>query len=765
MKNRWMDIVIRNPWSVIIGNIILMIALAAGAQNLYFRGDYKVFFHESNPQRVAFEEMQNIFNKNENASIIVAPPNGDVFTTETLTLIYELTEESWQTPLSTRVDSISNFQHTYSEYDDLMVESLIEYPEDLNASTIERIKQVATTEPNLVGRLVSEQGHVAVINITVQLPDGDQTPEVTAINAFVREMTDKFKQQYPEHEFYHTGMVMLNNAFQEAANEDAQTLIPLMFLTIIVVMWILLRSFLCTVATLLVVVLSIVATMGFAGWTGFYLSLSTVNVPTMVMTLAVADCIHVISSVFFAQREGRNKEEAIRYSLDINLMPVVITSVTTAIGFLTLNFSAVPILNDLGNLTAIGVMLACWLSLTFLPSLLMVMRFSFPTVDVSSSSWTNTLSDWIINKYKQILPFGVLTFVGAIVLAFSNNLNDIAIEYFDKSSEFRQAADFQTENLSGMSTADFGIYTGNASDINKPENLARIDQFSQWLRTQEEVDHVTTLTDTLKRLNKNMHNDDQARYVLPTEQELAAQYLLLFEMSLPYGLDLNNQIDIDKSATRVMVTMQNLGSKEFVEFEQRAIAWFEELAPDLRITAASPPLMFAHIGETNMKSMLQATLLALVLISGLLIFALRSLRMGFISLIPNMLPAGIGFGIWALISGEINMALAVVLSMTLGIIVDDTVHFLSKYNYARMRGDSAEDSVRYAFNSVGRALLITTVVLALGFATLTLSTFALNEDMGLLTSIIIVVALIVDLIFLPAALMFFDKKTVEPQTT
>ncbi len=757
MKQQWMDFVLKHPWWVIVVNIIAMLALAAGAQNLYFRGDYKVFFQEDNPQRVAFEEMQNIFNKNENASIIIAPPNGDVFTTETLTLIHSLTEAAWQTPLSTRVDSIANFQHTYSEYDDLMVESLIEFPEDLDVQRIEAIRSVALTEPNLVGRLVSEQGHVAVINITVQLPDGDQTPEVTAINQFVRAMTAEYEQQYPDHAFYHTGMVMLNNAFQEAANHDAQTLIPLMFLTIIVVMWLLLRSLVCTIATLLVVVLSIIATMGFAGWTGFYLSLSTVNVPTMVMTLAVADCIHVISSVFFALRQGKHKADAIRYSLDINLMPVVITSVTTAIGFLTLNFSAVPILNDLGNLTAIGVMLACWLSLTFLPALLSVVKLPVQAAEKAESGWPQAMADWVIARHRKILPTGVIVFVGAILLAFTNNLNDIAIEYFHESSEFRQAADFQTDNLSGMSTADFGIYTESPSEINNPENLRVIEQFSDWLRQQPEVDHVTTLSDTMKRLNKNMHNDDEGKYVLPDNQELAAQYLLLFEMSLPYGLDLNNQLDIDKSATRIMVTMQNLGSNEFVAFEQRAYAHFDQLAPDLRLTAASPPLMFAHIGETNMKSMIEGTLLALVLISGLLILALRSVRMGIISLIPNMLPAGIGFGIWAVISAEINMALAVVLSMTLGIIVDDTVHFLSKYNYARQRGDGAEQSVRYAFQSVGRALMITTVVLALGFATLTLSTFALNEDMGLLTSIIIVVALLVDLIFLPAALLFFDQ--------
>jgi hypothetical protein len=229
-------------------------------------------------------------------------------------------------------------------------------------------------------------------------------------------------------------------------------------------------------------------------------------------------------------------------------------------------------------------------------------------------------------------------------------------------------------------------------------------------------------------------------------------------MSLPYGLDLSNQINFDKSATRITVTMQNLGSKEFTEFEQRALSWLAQRDPQMKVTAGSPSLMFAHIGEKNMQSMLRGTVVALILISGLLVFALGSWRMGAISLIPNLLPAAIGFGIWGVYSGEINMALSVVLSMALGIIVDDTVHFLSKYRHARLAGDNAEQAVRYTFASVGRALWITTLVLAIGFGVLSLSSFALNADMGLLTGIIIVVALAVDFLFLPAFLIVFDNK-------
>jgi predicted RND superfamily exporter protein len=513
--------------------------------------------------------------------------------------------------------------------------------------------------------------------------------------------------------------------------------------------------------------MSIVTTMGLAGWLGFYLTGPSSSAPTMIMTLAVADCIHVISTMLYGMRQGKDKKTALEYSLSLNKAPIFITSATTGVGFLTLNFAAVPILADLGNLTAVGVIFACLFSLTILPALIMVLPIKqLPKQMVSAKlGYTERFGEWVITHHKRILPFTIVVTIIAIGFSFKNQLNDVATAYFHKSTEFRQATDFQQAHISGMTNLDFSIFTGEDSGINKPQTLQKIEEFSQWLRGQPEIDHVSTITDTFKRLNKNMHGDDPNYYLLPDDRELAAQYLLLYEMSLPYGLDLTNQLDMNKSATRVMTMVKNLGSKELTMLESKAQDWFATNAPSLKLTAASPGLMFAHIGEANMASMLEGTLVALLLISGLLVFALKSFKMGVISLLPNLLPAGIGFGIWGIYSGEINLGLSVVLSMTLGIIVDDTVHFLSKYRHARVSGNDAEQSVRYAFASVGQALCITTLVLATGFSILMLSPFALNSDMGMLTSIIIVVALAVDFLFLPPFLMAFDRKNIKQDPT
>jgi uncharacterized protein len=271
---------------------------------------------------------------------------------------------------------------------------------------------------------------------------------------------------------------------------------------------------------------------------------------------------------------------------------------------------------------------------------------------------------------------------------------------------------------------------------------------------------VNVITDIFKRLNRNMHGDDDSWYKLPEQRDLAAQYLLLYEMSLPYGLDLNNQINVDKSATRMTVMLYNSSTTQMLGLEDRAQQWLKDNVPEnMHTVGASPAIMFSHIGFRNIRAMLMGTTVALILISLVLIVALKSIRIGLISLIPNLVPAGMAFGLWGITVGQVGLALSVVTGMTLGIVVDDTVHFLSKYLRARReKGLNAEDATRYAFRTVGLALVATSVVLALGFMVLTLSAFSLNADMGLMTAATIVFALIADFILLPPLLMALDKK-------
>ncbi|ENQ8058943.1 MMPL family transporter [Vibrio parahaemolyticus] len=744
---------------VLLATIFLIIVATIGGKNLYFRGDYDIFFDGTNKQLLAFDEIQTTFAKTDNLAIVIAPEDGDIFTPQTLSLIQKITVDAWQVPYSSRVDSIANYQHTEASDDDLLVEDLLYSEYELIPERISKVKSIALSEPVLKSALVSEKGDVTVVNITVQLPEMDKTAEVEEVVSSINAMIDRYQRAYPDVTFHKAGIIAMNHAFMTAAQDDSSTLVPTMLVVILVFLTIMLRSILSVIATLIVIIGSVMATMGISGWAGMFLSTATVNVPTLIMTLAVADCVHVIATMRQSMKNGFTKVQSIERSIALNFVPILITSVTTAIGFLMMNMSDSPVLRDFGNLSALGVMVACLLSVTLLPALLKLLPIHVKMETSQDQKHVmDRLGDFVVSQRRALLPLSVAVIVVCASLIPLNKVNDESVEYFGQRNEFRQAADFMEERISGMTNISIAIKTNESQGIAAPDFLNTIGEFSSWLRDQPETDHVATLADVYKRLNKNMHGDDEAYYSLPQARELAAQYLLLYEMSLPYGLDLNNQINVDKSSIKMVLTVANLGSVELVDLENRIYQWFAEHAPQYQVVASSPSLMFAHIGETNMASMLSTLPITLVLISALLIFALRSVRLGLISLMPNIAPAVIGFGLWALISGEINLGLSVVVTLTLGIVVDDAVHFLSKYQRARREGQTAERAVRYAFHTVGRALWITTVVLVAGFSVLAMSSFRLNADMGQLSAIVIFIALVVDFLFLPTLLMLFDKK-------
>lgn len=654
-SSQWGKVPTKYSIWVVLATVLLVIFATIGGKNLYFRGDYNIFFDGTNKQLLAFDEIQTTFAKTDNLAIVVAPDNNDVFTPATLQLIQNLTNDSWQVPYSSRVDSIANYQHTEAFEDDLLVEDLLYENYELTPDRIAKVKQISLTELVLKGALISEKGDVTVVNITVQLPEVDKTAEVQEVMSHINAMLERYQQNYPNVEFHKAGIIAMNYAFMMAAQEDSSTLVPTMLLVILVFLTIMLRSFLSVVATLIVIISSVMATMGLSGWAGMFLSTATVNVPTLVMTLAVADCVHVITTMRQSMQNGFSKAHSIERSVSLNFIPILITSVTTAIGFLMMNMSDSPVLRDFGNLSALGVMIACFLSVTLLPALLKLLPINVKqTPSNGKSDFMDKLGDFVVTHRKALLPASVLVIAVSASLIPLNRVNDESVKYFDNRSDFRQAADFMEARISGMTNISIAIKTNESQGIADPIFLNAIGGFTDWLRVQPETDHVATLADVYKRLNKNMHGDDESYYALPQNREMAAQYLLLYEMSLPYGLDLNNQINVDKSSIKMLLTVDNLGSVELVDLENRIYAWFADNAPQYEVVASSPSLMFAHIGETNMASMLSTLPITLVLISALLIFALRSLKLGLISLVPNIVPAVIGFGLWALISGEIN---------------------------------------------------------------------------------------------------------------
>jgi len=762
LESRFGPWVVRHPWGIIAVSLILAMVAISGVRFLTITNDSRVYFSKENPQLQAFEALERIYSRDNNVLFCLAPKGGNVFTREVMAAVQELTRASWELPYSTRVDSVTNFQYVHADGDDLIVEDLVPDSSSLSDQDLERIRKIVLDEPALVDRMVSRSGRVTGVRILVTLP-GKRLDETMTVTNAARALAKAFRRSHPDIDLYLTGGVPVDAAFGEAARNDMSTLVPGMIFLLAVILWLTLRSLGGMLATMLVVVLSSMTGLGLAGWLGIRLNPSSVNSATICLTLAVADSVHILVTLFHGLSQGLPRREAVAESLRVNLQPVFLTSFTTAIGFLTMNFSDAPPFRDLGNIVSMGVTAAFLYSIFLLPAMATVLPLaSSPRKrkgGVEAKPPLDRLAHFVIARKRGI--FLGLSALTLFLLAGLTRiqLDDDFLRYFDHRYAIRRATDFLEKNLTGLYMIDYSVESGEPGGIHDPEYLRKLDDFSQWYEQQRNVIHVNTIASIIKRLNKAMHGDDEAYYKIPDSRELVAQYLLLYEMSLPFGLDLNKVINVEKSASRVSVTMRNTTMRELRETDERAMEWLKtHTPPPMHAQGTGLSIMFSHISERNIRSMLGGSILGLVLISLVMIVALRSVRMGLLSLIPNLTPAFMALGLWGYLVGRVGLTVSVLAALTMGIVVDDTVHFMSKYLRARREnGLDQSEAVLYSFHTVGTALWVTTVALVAGFLVLSVSGFKINSDMGLMTAVTLGIALVMDFLLLPVLLLMLDK--------
>ena len=758
LPDRYIDAVLRRRWLLLALATLFMLAVMSGVQFIGVTNDYRSLFDEGNPQLAAFDALEATYSDANTALVAVAPASGSVFTRETLAAVEELTAAAWRAPHSTRVDSLTNYNHGEAFEDDLVVAPLVDGAITLEDADLERVEKIALNAPDLAGRLLARDGRVAGMAITFALPENADAA-VIEITDYLNEMLDEARANHPELGYYLTGDVVLNRAFADATRDDMERLTPVVFLIILVATALLLRSALATLATIIVVTFTVNTTMGLAGWMGAVFNPVNAGVPLIVMTIAVADSIHIVTAALAGLGRGLEKNAAIIDSLRINAWPVFLTSATTAGGFLTLNSSDSPPFHVLGNLVAIGVLFAFIYSMTVLPALLAVLPLRARRAGGERPGIFDRFGAFVIARSRFLLWSFSLLALALIMGIPRNELTDNWTQYFDDRYQFRRDTDFVLDNLTGMETLEYSLEAGREGGITDPGYLHAVDAFAQWYRSQPEVSHVQAFPDIMKRLNRNMHADDPAFYRLPESAELAAQYLLLYEFSLPFGSDLNNRIDVAKSATRMSVTVQgHTSSQQLRELDARASAWLQANSPAMATDATGVSITFAHLSQRNIDSMLRATMIAMGLISLIFILVFKSLRLGIISLVPNFLPAAMSFGLWGYLVGQVGLAGSVMTAIAFGIIVDDTTHFLSKYLKVRRLGQPAPEAVLYTFRTVGQALWTTTLVLVAGFLVFALSGFTVSWSLGLMVTGTILFALLADFLLLPPLLMAMDRK-------
>ena len=737
-----------------------LLAITAGwhLPDIHTKNNQRIFFEPDDPNLVTLNEFEASFGKVDN--LIIAITGKNVFEKHFLLRLKNLTEESWRLPYVSRAQSLTNFQFTSATEEGILVRDLIPEPSKLTADQIQEIKGYVVREERIKGTLIGENHRTAGILLTFQLPRVHDSTEIPEVMTALDKMLDAFQVENPELLVHVSGTMATDYAFVQSSRKDLSTLVPACFLVMVTIVGLFCGGLRAAVATALCGFLSIVFTMGCAAWLGIPLSSATSIAPIVILILTVAHSVHILDRFIKETTNGGSDLLAAERSFRFNRYPILIATLTTAMGFLSFNFSKVPPFRDLGNLAAIGTIAAYYFSVIFLPSLL-----SYISVN---SRRTMNLYRTILRHLGQALykhrgKYAVALLLMMSILGFGatkNQLNDVILHYFDHSITYRSDTDYIVENLTGLYQIHYVLDSGRTGGVADPQFLNDVERFITWYRAHPKTISVSSLGSVIKRLNMNLHDDDPNWYKLPETAELAAQYLLLYEMSVPYGLDVNTELDIAKSKLRVTVAFETLSSRELVEINSTAENWVQKNASTIKnATGTGIALIFARISAINMKSMITGAILALASISIILIFVFRSTKIGLLSLVPNLIPLLIGFGIWGYLYEKIGLSLSVVSGMTLGIIVDDTVHFLTRYVEAKRINYTGIEALKYTYREIGQPLILTSIALVTGFMILTLSPFYLNASLGLLTALIIFAALLCDLLFLPIALLISDENS------
>ena len=758
MPHAFFQWILTRPKTAVLWTLFITAFACVGYKNIALNSSYKSFFDADNKLLIAMNQQEATYAKYDNMMIIIGNESGDVFNPSALSAINQITQAGWQAPYSSRVDSITNYNHTQGLEDELIVAHLFPSFEDdalPSAMEIENAKDIIMSTPSLLGNYIAKDASAATIFITFEISD-NPLDESYQISQYIHQQVDQVQANHPQLTFHITGTVENATAFTDATLQDVLTLIPLAYLVMVTLLIVLMRSIWATVITLSLVTFATMITMGLKAWLNGDINSINSFAPTMIMTIAVADCVHIFVSFFQHYRDGDSKIRAMNQALEHNFKSIFLTSLTTAIGFACLNFHESPLYRELGNIVAAGVIIAFLLCITLLPAIVMLLPIKAGKAEKKSKIFMIIWADLVIHHKKKILTLAISAILLLISLGLpKNELNEMFTEYMDESFSFRQANDYLNERIGGLHRLLYSIDSGSENGIHSPEYLLKLEAFSNWLRQQPEVAFVASYSDIQKRINKAMNANQESFFKIPNDQLLASQYTLLYELSLPYGQGLTNIVSLTKSSTLLIAVLYETDSNSMIAFNQRSEQWLKDNTPKaMHSTGAGLDLMFSNMAAQNIPSMVYGTFFTMLFISLILLFAFRSWSLGFISVLTNIFPALLAFSFWGLVDGRIGIGVAAVATLTLGLVVDDTIHFLHRFNQARRAGKSIENAVRETLSTTGMAMITITLVFAGGFGILSFSHYSANADLGLMTAVTIIIALIMDLVVLPAYLLW-----------
>ena len=743
-------------WLIAIGIPLLVFALVFfNAHKIEMDGSYRIWFGEDSKTLTDYDNFRKTFGNDDGVVIVFKDENG-IFSKKALASIDRITQALWKTKYIARVDSLTNYQYVHAnpkEPDDIVVEDFIKNIDNATPAYLAERKEIAISDPLVVDAFISKDGTTTMISARLTPKVNDDSDKSLIIMDSLEKILAP-ERELTGYKYWVNGGPALNKAFTVIGTSDAMTFTPLVLLASFILLLLLFRRVSGALIPLGVVIFTFLTVLAVQVLLGYKLNNFTANLPVFIVAIGIADAVHIYSVWILQKRQGDDNEEAVLHSMQKNFLPIFLTSLTTAIGFATLTISEVIPVLTLGIATASGAVLAFIISVIWMPSVLLLLKkpIKAEVVEATKEKKTFGYGKFIIKNNKKIVLITSLIFAILAIGLFKVKVDSNTIRYFDKSVEIRKSTEFMMQNLTGPMAYEIVVDSGVKDGIKNPKFMKEVEQFYKEFQAKfPEVRHLASLMDTVKRFNKVVDGKDE----LPQSQNLIAQYLLLYSLSLPQGMEINDKMDINEQKLRITGQMDIVDTSKDLEMIAYIENWWKKT--EYSATVQGQTYMFAHMQEDVTNTLIYSLSLAILLVSMVMLLIFRRMKLLWVFILPNILPVILVVGLMGWIGINIDIGVAIAGAIIIGVAVDDTIHFLVKYFDARKKGLNMQDTFDEVLHYAGKAILFTTIILSVAFSMFAFSTFTPNQNFGIVTAFALIIAFVVDLLLLPALLSLADK--------
>ncbi len=754
---KFVDLIIKLRWYIVILVPLITVALGYQLKNAQFDGSYRIWFEEGSQTLKKYDAFKNTFGNDDSIIIVFHDENG-ILNKKALHVIDRLTEKLWQTQYIARVDSLTNYQYVHKsteDEDEILIENFIK---DIDKLTPKELKEKETTalhEDLLVNRIISQDAKTTMIvgrlNPKAGVTIGASKHIMQDVNRYIAQESGS------GYTFHLAGGPVVNTTFSSLAQYDVKTFTPLVIIIAMLILWLIFKKLSGVILTMLVVIFTFIIVLATQTILGFKLNNFTANMPVFIIAIGIADAMHLFWIYLLSRRNGMSNYDAIYNTLEKNMLATFLTSLTTAIGFASLSISHIVPIKTLGIATANAAMLAFVLTILFVPAALAILNLKIKVKpkkdDKSVGEFAKKYAKFIIYNDGKIILISLLIAFGIGFGLTKLKVDSNAVKYFKEDVPFRQTVKIIQQKLTGPLSYEIIIDSQKTDGIKDVVFMKTVDRFSkEFVAKFSNARHTSSLVDIVKKFNEVIDSNKS----IPNSNELIAQYLLLYSLSLPQGMEINDKMDVNERLLRLTASMNVADSSQ----DLKQIRWIKEWwkSTPYSVEVDGQTAMFAHMQHDVTDTLINSLLLSVLVTSLVMLLIFRSIKMIPLFIIPNVLPIILVIGVMGWLGINIDIGVATSGAIIMGIAIDDTIHFLIKYTQARKKGLNLEDALAYVMHYAGSAMILTTLVLSSAFIVFIFSQFMLNAHFGLITAIALLIAVAIDLLLLPALISKMHNK-------